>query len=77
MLVRKCDICNHIIGDDYGYMMDIFRTSLPKGSEVRTKIEIPEISIEICSECKQAMIGALNKRLSKYVLIEKEREIKE
>ncbi len=74
MLVRKCDICNHIIGDEAGYMVEIFRTSMPRGAEVRTKIEIPETSIEICSECKQAMFSALNERLAKYVLIEKERE---
>ena len=72
MLVRKCDVCDHIIGDEVGYMVDIARISMPRGSEERTK-EI-DMSIEICSECKQAMLGALDERLAKYVLIEKERE---
>ena len=27
MLVRKCDICDHIIGDEEGYMIDIFKNN--------------------------------------------------
>lgn len=73
MLVRKCDVCGHIIGDEDGYIVDIYNTSMPRGAEVRTKTEIPETSIEICSKCKQAMFSAINERLAKYVLIERER----
>ena len=70
MLVRKCDICDHIIGDEVGYMVDIFRTSMTRDVEIRDKVL--NTSIEICSECKQAMFSALNERLSKSVLVGKE-----
>ena len=75
MLIRKCDVCDHIIGDEVGYIVDIFRTSMPRGAEVRTKT--PDTSIEICYECKQAMLNALNERMTKYVLMGKEQEDEE
>lgn len=74
MLVRKCDVCNHIIGNEDGYMIDIFKTSMPIGTETRNKRL--NISIEVCSECKEAMSNALNKRMSKYVIVEKTEEAK-
>ena len=70
MLVRKCDVCGRIIGGEVGYMVDIYRTSM-----VRTKKH--ETSIEICYDCKQAMCGALNERMTKYVLMGKEPEEEE
>lgn len=72
MLVRKCDVCDHIIGDEVGYMVDIFRTSMPRGAEVRTKT--PNTSMEICFDCAQAIFGALNERMTKYVLMGEEQE---
>ena len=75
MLVRKCDVCDHIIGDEVGYIVEVFRTSIPRGAEVRTKT--PNGSIEICYECNMAMFNALNERLAKYVLIEKEQKVEE
>ena len=65
MLVRKCDVCGHIIEDEVGYMVDIYRTSM-----VRTKKH--ETSMELCYDCEQAMCGALNERMTKYVLMGKE-----
>ena len=62
MLVRKCDVCNHIIGNEVGYMVDIFRTSLPIGAEVRTKAI--DTTVEICSECAQAIYATLNERMT-------------
>lgn len=75
MLVRKCDVCGHIIGNGEGYMMDVFKTFMPGIEEVRSKTL--EISLEICFECKQAMFNIANERLSKYVIIEKEREVRD
>ena len=75
MLVRKCDVCDHIIGDEVSYMVDIFRTSMPRGAEVRTKT--PHTSMEICFECGQAIFGVLNERMTKYELMGKEQENKE
>ena len=62
MLVRKCDLCNHIIGDEIGYMVEIFRTSMPRGAEERTKA--PNTTVEICSECAQAIYATLNERMT-------------
>lgn len=70
MLVRKCDVCGHIIEDEVGYMVEIYRISMPRGAEVRTKKH--EISMELCYDCEQAMCGALNERMTKYVLMGKE-----
>lgn len=75
MLVRKCDICDHIIGDEVGYTIDVFKTSMPRGSETRTKT--PCTSMEICYNCKQAMFNALNERMSKYAQTEKIKETEE
>lgn len=72
MLVRKCDICDHIIGDEVGYIIDIYRTSMARDVEIRDKVLTT--SLEICSECHQAMFNALNERFSKSVLIERKRE---
>jgi len=74
MLVRKCDICDHIIGDETGYMVDIFRTSMPRGAETRTKT--PCTSMEICSECKEAIFDVVNERLSIHALCAKAKENK-
>lgn len=68
MLVRRCDICNHIIEED-GYMIEISKTFMPTGTETRSKRSVT--SIELCSECKEAMFDILNTRTSKYVQIEK------
>lgn len=65
MLVRKCDVCGHIIEDEVGYMVDIYRTSM-------TRTKTHDTSMEICFECKQAMFGSLNERMTKYVLMGKE-----
>lgn len=72
MLVRKCDICDHIIGDEVGYIIDVFRTSMTKDAEKRNKVLTT--SLEICSECKQAMFNALNERFSKSVLMKNEQK---
>lgn len=62
MLVRKCDLCNHIIGDEIGYMVEIYRTSMPRGATVRnTAIDT---TVEICSECAQAIYATLNERMT-------------
>lgn len=75
MLVRKCDVCGHIIEDEVGYMVEIYRISMPRGAEVRTKKH--DTSMEICYDCKQAMCGVLNERMTKYVLMGKEQEDEE
>ena len=72
MLVRNCDVCDHIIGDEVGYMVDIFRTSMPIRAEER--IKTPDTSMELCYDCAQAMFGALNERMTKTVLLGKEDE---
>lgn len=72
MLVRKCDVCGHIIENEVGYMVDIFKTSMPIGAEARGKSH--DISIELCYDCEQAMCDVLNERMTKYVLQGKERE---
>lgn len=72
MLVRKCDICDHIIGDEVGYMVDIFKTSMPRGAEERTKT--PCMSFELCYNCKVAMLSSLNKRLTKRIPTVEEQE---
>lgn len=72
MLVRKCDVCDHIIGDEVGYMVDIYRTSMPRRAEERTKT--PHTSMEICFECAQAIFSALNKRMTDAILLGKNEE---
>lgn len=67
MLVRKCDVCGHIIEDEVGYMVDIFRTS-------KARCKTHDISIELCYDCEQAMCEVLNERMTKYVLQGKEPE---
>ena len=74
MLVRKCDICDHIIGDETGYMMDIFKVFMPRGVELRSKTKIT--SMEICSECKEAIFDVMNERLSIHALCAKAKENK-
>ncbi len=68
MLVRRCDVCNHVIEED-GYMIDISKTFMPKGTETRSKRSMA--SMELCAECKEAMFNTLNERMSKYIQIEK------
>ena len=72
MLVRKCDVCNHIMEDEVGYMVDIYKITMPRGTEVRTKSH--DTTIEICYDCKQAMCGVLNKRMTECVLMGKVQE---
>lgn len=70
MLVRRCDICDHIIEED-GYMIEISKTFMPTGTETRSKRH--DISIELCPKCKEAMFDTLNARMSKYVQIERDK----
>ena len=72
MLVRKCDVCGRIIGDEVGYVVDIYNLSMPRHGEVRVKSK--ETSTELCYDCKQAMCGVLNERMTKYVLQGKEQD---
>lgn len=65
MLVRQCDICGHIIGNETGYMIDISETHMARNAEVRTKNL--KMTIEICSMCKEVMFNALNERIPKQV----------